>query len=285
MFRRIAQRLWGAGSVRWDLDASGGKVTIVAKTHADGVARGTDSELDNPIARACRNLLATGQRFTSLTNAYFCEPCGSLRWFGVFVETAGGRVLYFPGFARAFDHIVGERANRSVGFRRPLPVDHLTLEKDLASWHITSARSKHQRISQTLSDGTGSVLWFGMTIARANVLRVVSAQTVVSVRVPSVDALGRAEVFVESKRGAQFPVITIDRASGADNAMHFAVVVGPADSPDYAGPVPVPPGSDCENHSVRGISFALGRRFRVQIISTWIVANIDSAVSFSAPSP
>jgi hypothetical protein len=278
-------------------EASEGIATITSKLNAPGVEPGVDAEPDNPVARACRNLLERGQRFRHLAHTYFRDPSGAMRWFGIFVETDAGNVLFFPGFARSYDHVVGQRGDRRGKFSRALTVDHVTLEADFASWHLTSARSKqHQGVARTRPVGHGTTLWFGMTVARANVLRLVSSETVASAPMPSADARDRLDTLNKARQDAEFPIISMNGASPWGETMHFAVAAGPLSAPPHTGPeLALPEGSPhvrqpaFEGHvqlPLRALSFALGPRHRIHVISTWLPVDLSLAVTFTAtPNP
>src|SRR4051794_454899 len=74
------------------------------KLLASDAPLGVDNRPDNPVARAARNLMHSGQRFTSAAHATVVES-GVLRWLGMFVLTEGQQVVFFPGFTGPFDRM------------------------------------------------------------------------------------------------------------------------------------------------------------------------------------
>jgi hypothetical protein len=142
-----------------------------------GGSPGRDESPTNPLNRATAQLLQYGKPFPRLCMCFFKDARGTLRWLGVFVHSAGSRVLFFPGFADTFKEVQhGFKAKSQRN--QPFDFDHVSLENDLQSWHITSARSEdHIGKPRTLDIGKSRVLWFGMSVADANVLRIVREET------------------------------------------------------------------------------------------------------------
>src|SRR5262245_31067080 len=81
-------------------------------------SQGTDDDPSNPLSRAVNRLFREdGQPFSVISQCFFGDlaartPRSSpLRWLGVFVLSAAGRVIFFPGFAASpvgFRHFLGE---------------------------------------------------------------------------------------------------------------------------------------------------------------------------------
>jgi hypothetical protein len=170
---------------------------------------------------------------------FFRDARDTLRWLGVFVHSAGNRVLFFPGFADTFEAVHGFK-DASLVWNQPFNFDHFTLESDFLTWHITSARSEdHLGKPRTLDIGKDRVLWLGLSLADANVLRVVREDTQTKSDVPSSDTNRRREALVAARDSAQFPIILLNTehsTSFQKDFLHFAFIVGPKGFEDYSGP-------------------------------------------------
>ena len=120
---------------------------------------------------------------------------------------------------------------------------------DREFWHATTPRSKkHFGGPTTLDLGEGKALWFGMSVADGNALRVAKKLTVVRANVPPSDAQRRADVFRQATEATIFPIVTPNPAtlSDAPGFYHFSFIVGPVGFATYAG---------CEHGFPRGSPF------------------------------
>jgi hypothetical protein len=206
---------------------------------------GVDADPMNPLARACRNLLQTGQRIEKLALSFVKDPTTPdeqpiARWFGVFVYTEAGSIIFFPGYARMPDELSMYRGTLPVRQGR-FAVDHITLERDRVRWHVTGKGSKrcHQGGPTTLDLGDVRRLWFGYSIATANDLRLVKTNTIVTADIPSSDAERRIQVLMDSINAADdHPAIHLPHMSPVElttHYMHFSVIAGPVGFGHYPG--------------------------------------------------
>lgn len=163
---------------------------------------GCDSDSDNPVSRAVRHLFKEGKPFSNLCMCFFKDTSATLRWFGVFVQSAGDKVIYFPGFAKDFGQIQGFQG-KNLRWNKSLAFDHISLEKDRLKWHVTSKESKdHLRGPRTLMLDRNRVLWCGISLADAHVLRVVKRETKIVFDSPPGDSIRRSEIFRKAQEGA-----------------------------------------------------------------------------------
>lgn len=214
---------------------------------------GVDDNSINPLTRSLDCLLRTGQPLQKI-GLCFCnlrarptDPA-RLRWLGVFVYSAGERVLFFPGYAVMPDTLVGMRGPAKM-WDSQAAVDHLSLEKDRETWHATTPKSKQHFGGPTTIDlGGAKSLWFGMSVADANALRVAKKRTVVQAHVPPTDAQRRTDVFRCAREATAFPIVTPNSATEPDGPgfFHFSFIVGPVGFQTYAG---------CEHAFPRGSPF------------------------------
>ena len=263
-----------------------------------GGVPGTDASGTGPFARALRQLLQEGKPFTSISHCYFKDESGVPRWFGVFVHSAGDRVIFFPGVAEPVDGIQTDNSGTKTR-HVPFDFDHLSLERDRRTWHATSVGSRaHLAGPPTLPLGEGRVLWFGMSVASPHALRTVNAKTEVSALVHPNDGKRRAAVLSKARESSTFPMMSLNTdwpAAPSPAFLHFAVVVGPAGFPEYRGPEFGLPfdspfvvdglASLPAELPVRMTRFALSETVDVQITCTALVGTLSVPASFASPLP
>jgi hypothetical protein len=205
-------------------------------------SEGEDTNPTNPLSRSLNRLLEEGQPFRRLTMCFLAEkPLARLRklsWFGIFVLSEGNRVIYFPGLRESKQHIQGYKGN-DLKWDREFDIDHISLEKDHRSWHITSRKSADHLGSPNAADlGEGRRLWFGMSISDFSVLWPVRRETsVVAECLPS-DVKRRVNIFKDAREGAQFQIVEPHPES--DNLFpggffHVSVILGPSNFKKYEG--------------------------------------------------
>ena len=257
---------------------------------------GSDASPANPLARALRQLLREGRPFSRLCQCFFRDAQGTVRWLGVFVHSAGDRVIFFPGFADTMDKIHGFRSETQM-WKQSFAFDHATLESDLQTWHVTSKDSQdHLGRPATLAIGEGRVLWFGLTRANASALRVVHQETVITADVPPSDSRRRMDVFSAAREGAAFPMLTFnaEHTTPASRGLcHFAVYVGPKGFPDYVGadlgfphesPFMVEPlPSEMTRLPLRSHRVALSDVLDMQITAVLLPGQLNVPASFTSP--
>ena len=211
-----------------------------------GGEAGVDEDSYNPLSRALTNLLRTGQPFQRLTQCFIVDDryqsvnndmC--IRWLGVFVYSAGNRIIFFPGFADPMTHIHAIHVFESR-FNQSFQFDHFTLEENLQRWHVTSEDSHEHfpgRGIKTRSLGNDNYLWFGLTISNLDVLRIAKERTTVIANVPTTDARRRADILLKAREDAIFHQLEFHphaRMSGSFTS-HFSVFVGNGRGNFYGG--------------------------------------------------
>jgi hypothetical protein len=198
---------------------------------------GVDDAPDNPFARSVIKLLQEGTPHKRLSMAFFAgqQP----RWLGVFVHSAGDRILFFPGYAEGPRGVEGF-INR-VGFsNQEFTLDHVSLEKNLKNWHVTNQESgEHIGDPKTVVLGDSRYFWFGLSVAEESALRIVKSETTVAAQISASDSQRRAEVVEASRHDAEFPMVSLsgDQPAPAEPSfLHFAFVVGMPGFETYTGP-------------------------------------------------
>ena len=224
-------------------DSKGGEATVEFTWSMTVGADGVDADPANPFCRALDQLLRTGKPFERLALSFCALPDApggpaTLRWFGAFVYSAGGRLLFFPGYAVMPDAAAGVRGTSPM-WRANAAIDHLSLERERGRWHATTPRSRDHFGGPTVVDlGEGRCLWFGLSVADPTALRPARKGTLVSAAVPGVDAARRTEVFRKAREATSFPVVSLHpetRPGDGPGFYHFSVIVGPVGFPDYTG--------------------------------------------------
>jgi hypothetical protein len=204
--------------------------TLEIAWRMEGCAPGVDSSRDNPLARATECLFRLGQPFSRLSKCFFCGPDGVTRWLGIFVHSAGDRLLFFPGFAEEHTQVLAY-SESVIRWNQPFHFDHLSLEPDRRTWHLTTPQSKHHLGKlYTRQLGDDRVHWFSMSAAAPSQLRVVREETRASAPTPPQDVDRRAQVFRNARESAIFQIVGLNTEHPSPRApafLHFSVVVGP----------------------------------------------------------
>jgi len=80
--------------------ADKGPDTLKIEYRLDQGVPGRDDDPKNPISRALTSLMKDNSRLPSLAQTFLVDeaPGEPWRWLGVFVKSAGDRILFFPGF-------------------------------------------------------------------------------------------------------------------------------------------------------------------------------------------
>jgi hypothetical protein len=289
--------LWGGGA----LAGWGGLGEIVDTLQVTwfmpGGSLGRDNAPENPLSRAAVQLLQRGKSFPRLSMCFFDTGNGVLRWLGVIVHSAGDRILFFPGYSTTPTEIRRFMAGNQV-WNQPFLFDHASLQSDLRTWHATTPGSAdHLGKLRTLDLGESRVLWFGLSVADENALRLLCEETVVTATVPASDGQRRIDAFMASRDGAQFPLVSLntEQAKRTDQAfLHFAFVVGPRGFPEYSGPElgapfnspflaqPLP--GVFYNLLVRSHRIELSPTIDLQITCCQLPGSLTAPITFTGPS-
>lgn len=211
--------------------------TIKVRWEMDAGRPEPDSDPTNPLSRSLARLINTGKPFSRLALSFLHEGDSLLRWFGAFAE--GKRTLFFPGFSVAYDGIESHRGQLPPA-RRSFELDHLSLEKDRSTWHLTARGSlDHLGSPRTLPLGNDRVLWFGLSFDSLDTFRPASNSTVIEFAAPPNDAARRRDVIMASRDNAEFPVLSLPDGPllpMPDSYFHVSVIAGPPDFETYLGP-------------------------------------------------
>jgi hypothetical protein len=262
---------------------------------------GCDTDNNSPVARAVSYLFEKGKPFSNLCMCFFRAASATLRWFGVFVQSAGDRVIYFPGFVKDFDQIQGFQG-KNLRWNKSFILDHISLEKDRLKWHLTPKESKdHSRdrlgSPRTLMLGKNRVLWLGISVADAHVLRVVKRETKIVFDSPPGDSIRRSEIFRKAQEGAKFPIVSPNTEHLIPleaRFLHFGIIVGPKGFENYSGgELGFPYGSPClvkplpeelSKLPIRSHRLELSNNTDIQITVCYLPGRLKLPVAITSPS-
>jgi hypothetical protein len=260
-------------------------------------APGTDNDPRNPISRALTSLMKDSSLLPTFTQAFLIDETAAepWRWLGIFVGSAGERILFFPGFKEQITRVRGSRGE-SLHFDRQFRLDHVSLEKHRDTWHITTARSKdHQGGPEATDLGDGRVLWFGLSLASPEVLRELRQETVATFEVPDRTAQWKADQFKKSREGKEFPGVYLPERPDAARGPIFpliSVIVGPTGFEPYRGPLwGWPYGSEFTRGEPKGDwaipswhqRFKLDEKTDIQLTAIWAPGELTIPAVMSAP--
>lgn len=254
--------------------------------------KGTDTDQENLLSRALNTLLREGKPikwFSSVileANPTISDP----KWLGVFVHSVNDRIIFFPSFFDQYSLYKGQSLQRTEKFK----IDHISLEKDRNSWHITSPNSRlHQGGFKPLSLGEGRILWFGLSLKSNKVLRTLYQDTEIIVKSPRNDSDRRLDIF----KDAEIPPYILKLPHKADNGhstqfIHLSIIIGPKDFPLYRGsnlalPINSPFLKDdlqkeISQCSVRLHRISLGNKYDVQIVAMYLPGSLTVPVTLTS---
>lgn len=258
---------------------------------------GEDTDPINPLSRAVSRLFEDGQPFKRLNMCCFSDeaPAAVPRWFGVFIKSSWDRIIYFPGYMKTVEPIIGYRGNK-LQWNQIFDLDHMTIENNFESWHITSRRSReHIGALPTAALGGGRFLWFGMSLSQSNIFRDFKNKTIVTTKIPVSDSNRRSQVFFDSRDGANFHILGINPDSRnifPNGFFHFSLIVGPSgfelykgekhgypvDSPFLGKPLPIGE----LNIPVRLHRVSLSENIDIQITIAWLPGALKKPIVLTA---
>ena len=264
---------------------------------------GFDDSPSIPLTRAVRNLLKEGKP-QGRPAICFCDPGyvgdigNNVKWFGVFVHTAGNRVLFFPGFAQKETgcRLTGQRSHQDKTFI----IDHLTLDDDFRDVHATMHSPKKQlRVGKPKDLGDKLFFWFGLSIQSLDRLRVVSKETIIRADIPKSDAARRTKLFHDIQNNSMSDSCIRLPADSKEmfptGFFHVAVYIGP---PGYSeahcksSPLGIPtlspnvrfPSSirmDCRQLPVRSHRLQLSHEYEIQLVTMYLPGSLSAPATFS----
>jgi hypothetical protein len=214
-------------------------------------------------------------------------------WLGTFVCSAGNRVIFFPGYSKRLGRVLTYKGTKQIRDTQTV-IDHLTLEKDRDTWHMTTALSAdHFKGAKSLPLTGDTVLWFGMSIASPASLHLVRRKTIIQHQVPASDARRRHENIMQAFHNVEnlrLELVPESLDPQSEHFHHFTVIVG---NPDmlhalpqefafpHGSPLVEPPIPD--DFRIRSCAqiFALPGHCAIQITATRLPGRLMLPVHFT----
>lgn len=155
-----------------------------------------------------------------------------IRFFGSFVHSEGGRIIFFPGIPRSRFGF-GDVAGREVVQVEDAELDHLTLEAHGENWHITAVDPDGRRADydsptlQTRRLSPTLVHWFSLGAETGELFYKMARENLIETEVPETDFERR---FLEARRAVHqasynFASLGDNRREGEPAFWYFEVLV------------------------------------------------------------
>ena len=255
--------------------------TVLVTWNSGGLGVGRLVNRTSALVRPFRLLLDEGKPIGRIS--YLFYQSDKTRILGALCFTSYGRLLFFPGIAKRNPRWIAEgAAPRILGQTNNL-IDHLTLELDFNSWHVTMLGLDNSRKSVLAKYRTREIVdsvtyWFGISILSDNILEECPGEIRMIFSSSGQDADRRIKI-VESSVGNSdshvFPLYTDASVTGSD-FIHFDFIIdrrprnsfsidslkrptlfdlvspttAPTGPPALKSPVPVPPQLHVRSHPV-----------------------------------
>lgn len=189
--------------------------------------KGRSTSLDSALARPFRKFIQEGKPAGKINHVFY-EDAGAKVILGSMCYSPGSRIIFFPGIIErkiAWESSVVKLAKRG-------PLDHITLEPDLQTWHITSitnGKKDKQRLPTRIVRSVEPALdyWFGMSVASPTVFEPEPEEFQFSFEVPHKNANKFADILFEARDGSIFHTLSpIDkRATASWEFLHFDFLI------------------------------------------------------------
>ena len=255
---------------------------------------GVDDDPLNPLSRAFQVLIKEGRPHQGHALCFYSgeerdlRNASSFRWLGIFVLSAGRRIIFFPGFLHPLTWIK-TTTNRSTSPRTSFNLDHISLEPLRQRWHFTTANSTyHQGGGRTQDLGQNRLSWFGLSVASENILRQVSSTTKAIFPSPPSDLHRRITHLSDKQTTAPHHLLHLMNGSKdrfEKGFLHFCFTAIPKSESNYEGPVwLIPAGSpnlsqpfprSTPNFQVRIHRIPLHGLYDVQISCMWLPGELS----------
>ncbi len=188
---------------------------------------GSSVSLDSAIARPFRVLIEKGWD-TGRVNHLFLSDVGHFSVVGSLCYTPSGRLIFFPG-------IIGRKTlwdSEKGDLRESGIVDHITLEPNSKSWHLTIFKDgKKDRTSQLPSRRVSEIepglnYWFGMSVESISVFEKQFQTYLFSFPVPSEESDKYIKILDQSKKDSKFHSMSlIQEGVGKEEFLHLDFLV------------------------------------------------------------
>jgi hypothetical protein len=188
------------------------------------------------LARPYRQLFEEGKPVGRINYVFFMVNSWPSHILGSLCYTPGHRLLFYPDvMERQVNWSYSQdkfRNVRSTGY-----VDHITLEPDFKSLHLTilepdGTKKDHLHSSKAKVVGKNTVFWFGLSMQDTSVLETTPEElTLIFTSAPG-DSDRRIKTLLEARENAVFHLTTLDDARelrlSKEEFLHFDFFVGPS---------------------------------------------------------
>jgi hypothetical protein len=188
---------------------------------------GTSSNPTSALVRPFRLLLDEGKPIGTINYVLFKGK--TLRVLGTFNFTPGKRLLFFPGLIGRKPRWFTKGSFVKSANETEI-IDHLTLEPDLRSYHTTVLGPSSSRSVltsyRTINVKKNLTYWFGLSLQNEEMLEICPEEMVFRFMSPPQDTHRRANVVLESRRGAKFHITSLyPKSEFVDCYLHFDFIV------------------------------------------------------------
>jgi hypothetical protein len=253
-----------------------------------------DNDPLNPLSRAFQVEMKEGKPHKGHAFCFYfgeerdLKNVSSLRWLGIFIVSAGGRIIFSPGFSYSTTWIK-TTTNKGTSTTRSFNLDHISLEPLRQSWHFTTPNSTdHLEGGRAQKLGKGRINWFGLSIASENILRQVSSTTVAIFPSPPSDSNRRINHLKNKQDKAPQHLVGLMNGSKKrfkKGFLHFCFTAIPHKESNYEGSVwLIPEGSpylsqpfpkSIPNFQVRIHRIPLFGLYDIQISCMWMPGDLS----------
>lgn len=204
--------------------------TVLITWNSGGLGTGRSVNRTSALVRPFRILLDEGRSIGRIN--YLFYQSDKTRVLGALCFTTPKRLLFFPGIAKRNPRWITEGATlRTIGQANEL-IDHLTLESDFNSWHVTmlgldNSRRSVLRRYRTKEILEGVTYWFGLSILSDNILEECPNEIRMVFSSSSKDADRRIKIVKSSGENSVnhvFPLYTDASVTGS-SFIHFDFIV------------------------------------------------------------
>jgi len=204
--------------------------TVSITWNSGGLGAGRSVNRISALVRPFRLLLDEGKPIGGIN--YLFYQSDKTRVLGALCFTPYRRLLFFPGITKRNPRWITEGATlRTIGQTNEL-IDHLTLDPDFNSWHVTmlgldNSRKSVLRKYRTKEISESVTYWFGFSILSDNILEECPDEIRMGFSSSSKDADRRIKIAKSSLRNSVnhvFPLYTDASVTGS-NFIHFDFII------------------------------------------------------------
>jgi hypothetical protein len=177
-----------------------------------GFGTGKVSNSDSALVRPFRLLIDEGKPIGTINYLFYRSNKSYV--LGVLCYTPGRRLLFFPGSTVRTPRWYTKGQLDLTKVEQDNPIDHLTLESDLCSYHATLINSNLKRkvltSYRTKKVSDNLTYWFGLSLESEKILEECPEENDFQFSSPPQDSQRRVKIVMESRKGAKFHIIELN---------------------------------------------------------------------------